>query len=284
MTAGQGSAGRRDAGRPASARATGRKGGRNGSGQGSGGVQSVERTFELLELMADAGGEVALSDLAEASALPLPTIHRIMRTLVRSGYARQQPSRRYALGPSLIKLGETASRTLGSWARPYLAELTEATGETSNMAVLDGAQIVYVSQVPSQHSMRMFTEVGRRVDAHATAVGKAVMATMSPDAVEQILGRVTMAPQTERTITSTEKMHAELDRIRSLGYALDDGEQEVGVRCYAVAVPDAPAAAAISISGPEARMTRIAADDVVPLMQRLARRLGAELNTPAEPS
>ncbi len=247
-----------------------------------GGVQSVERTFELLELMADAGGEATLSDLAEASALPLPTIHRIMRTLVSSGYARQQPSRRYALGPSLIRLGETASRALGSWARPYLAELTEATGETSNMAVLDGLQIVYVSQVPSQHSMRMFTEVGRRVDAHATAVGKAVMATMPADSVTQLLSRSSMAPQTERTITSIETMHTELARIRRLGYAIDDGEQEVGVRCYAVAVPNAPAGAAISISGPEARMSSISTDEVIPLMQRLSRDLGAELNTSGE--
>ena len=192
-----------------------------------GGVQSVERTFELLELMADAGGEVALSELADKSGLPLPTIHRIMRTLVGAGYARQQPSRRYSLGPRLIRLGETASRALGSWARPYLAELTEATGETSNMAVLDGAQIVYVAQVPSQHSMRMFTEVGRRVDAHATAVGKAVMANLPPEVVTQLLTRAGMPPQTERTITTVEAMHAELARIRDQGYALDDGEQEV---------------------------------------------------------
>ncbi|GAA4620559.1 allantoin degradation transcriptional regulator AllR [Saccharopolyspora hordei] len=242
-------------------------------------MQSVERTFELLELMADAGGEVALSELAEKSGLPLPTIHRIIRTLVSNGYARQQPSRRYALGPRLIRLGETASRALGSWARPYLAELTEATGETSNMAVLDGEQIVYVAQVPSQHSMRMFTEVGRRVDAHATAVGKAVMATLPPDAVTQLLSRTTMHPQTERTITSIEAMQEELARIREQGYALDDGEQEVGVRCYAVAVPGAPAGAAISISGPEARMARISTDEVIPLMQRLAKDLSAELST-----
>ncbi|RKT85142.1 IclR family transcriptional regulator, acetate operon repressor [Saccharopolyspora antimicrobica] len=243
-----------------------------------GGVQSVERTFELLELMADAGGEVALSELAEKSGLPLPTIHRIIRTLVSNGYARQQPSRRYALGPRLIRLGETASRALGSWARPYLAELTEATGETSNMAVLDGEQIVYVAQVPSQHSMRMFTEVGRRVDAHATAVGKAVMATMPPDTVTQLLSRTTMHPQTERTIVTVESMHEELARVRQQGYALDDGEQEVGVRCYAVAVPGAPAGAAISISGPEGRMTRISTDEVIPLMQRLAKDLAAELS------
>ncbi|GAA0525080.1 IclR family transcriptional regulator [Saccharopolyspora subtropica] len=242
-----------------------------------GGVQSVERTFELLGLMADAGGEVALSELAEKSGLPLPTIHRIMRTLVGSGYVRQQPSRRYSLGPRLIRLGETASRALGAWARPYLAELTEATGETSNMAILDGTQIVYVAQVPSQHSMRMFTEVGRRVDAHATAVGKAVMATMPPDAVTQMLSRTTMHAQTERTITTIEAMHEELARIRQQGYALDDGEQEVGVRCYAVAVPGAPAGTAISISGPEGRMARISTDEVIPLMQRLARDLAAEI-------
>ena len=245
---------------------------------GSGGVQSVERAFELLELMADAGGEVALSELADKSGLPLPTIHRIVRTLVAAGYARQQPSRRYALGSRLIRLGETASRALGSWARPYLAELTETTGETSNMAVLDGDQVVYVAQVPSQHSMRMFTEVGRRVDAHATAVGKAVLATLPPDEVTQLLTRNGMRPQTERTITSMDAMHEELARIRRQGYAVDDGEQKVGVRCYAVAVPGAPAGAAISISGPEGRMVRISTDEVIPLMQRLARELSTELN------
>ncbi|SFS43411.1 IclR family transcriptional regulator [Saccharopolyspora flava] len=246
-----------------------------------GGVQSVERTFELLELMADAGGEVALSELADKSGLPLPTIHRIIRTLVNSGYARQQPSRRYALGPRLIRLGETASRALGSWARPYLAELTEVTGESANMAVLDGTQIVYVAQVPSPHSMRMFTEVGRRVDAHATAVGKAVMATMPADEVTQLLSRTAMNPQTERTITDVESMQEELGRIREQGYAVDDGEQEVGVRCYAVAVPGAPAGAGISISGPEGRMTRIAADEIIPVMQRLAQSLSTELSATA---
>ena len=244
-----------------------------------GGVQSIERAFDILELMADAGGEVALSDLAEASGLPLPTIHRIMRTLVSSGYARQQPSRRYSLGPRLIRLGETASRALGSWARPYLAELTEAIGETSNMAVLDGDLVVYVAQVPSQHSMRMFTEVGRRVDAHATAVGKAVMASLGEGTVSQMLGRAGMRPQTERTITSVAAMQEELARVRSQGFAVDDGEQEVGVRCYAVAVPGAPAGAAISVSGPEGRMTRISPETLVPLMQRLSRELSAELKS-----
>lgn len=250
--------------------------------QQGGGVQSVERTFELLELMADAGGEVALSDLADKSGLPLPTIHRIVRTLVARGYVRQQPSRRYALGPGLIRLGETASRALGTWARPYLAQLTEATGETSNMAVLDADQIVYVAQVPSQHSMRMFTEVGRRVDAHATAVGKAVLATLPTDPVHQLLSRIRMRSHTERTVTTVDDMWTELSQVQHQGYAVDDGEQEVGVRCYAVALPNTPARAAISISGPESRMARIAAEEVIPLMQRLAQELAAEITVHEE--
>jgi IclR family acetate operon transcriptional repressor len=244
----------------------------------SGGVQSVERTFELLELMADAGGEVALSQLAEVSALPLPTIHRIMRTLVNGGYVRQQPSRRYALGPRLIRLGETAGRALGAWARPYLASLTEAVGETSNMAVLDGDQVVYVAQVPSRHSMRMFTEVGRRVDAHSTAVGKAVLAELPPDTVGQLLARSGMRPQTEHTIVDPDVFQRELAVIRDRGYAEDDGEQEIGVRCIAVTVPGAPARAAISISGPATRMSRITVHEVVPLMHRVAGQLAHELN------
>jgi IclR family acetate operon transcriptional repressor len=245
----------------------------------TGGVQSVERTFELLELMAEAGGEVALSQLAASSGLPLPTIHRIMRTLVGGGYVRQQPSRRYALGPRLIRLGETASRTLGAWARPYLTELTEVTGETSNMAVLDGDQVVYVAQAPSRHSMRMFTEVGRRVDVHCTAVGKAILAQLPEETVEQVLARATMKPQTERSITTVDAMRTELGVIRDQGYAVDDGEQEIGVRCLAVAVPGSPSNAAISISGPETRMGLIAVDEVVPLLTRAAKVLAREMDS-----
>ncbi|HYS35446.1 MAG TPA: IclR family transcriptional regulator [Pseudonocardiaceae bacterium] len=231
---------------------------------GSGGVQSVERTFELLELMADAGGEVTLSQLADTSGLPLPTIHRLMRTLVNGGYVRQQPSRRYALGARLIRLGETASRALGAWARPHLADLTEAVGETSNMAVLDGDQVVYVAQVPSRHSMRTFTEVGRRVDAHTTAVGKAVLAELPPDRLRS-------------AVLGSALFQTELGLIRERGYAEDDGETEIGVRCIAVTVPGAPTGAAISISGPATRMSRIAVAEVVPLMHQVAANLAREL-------
>lgn len=248
-----------------------------------GGVQSLERAFDLLERMADAGGEVGLSELSSSSGLPLPTIHRLMRTLVSCGYVRQQANRRYALGPRLIRLGETASRLLGTWARPFLEELVEATGETANMALLDGDEVVYVAQVPSRHSMRMFTEVGRRVLPHSTGVGKALLADVPPAEVRALLGRTGMPAATEKTITDPDAFLAELERIRAVGYAVDDNEQEIGVRCLAVTVPDSPTAAAISISGPAGRVTEAATDKIIPILHDVARELALALanRTPA---
>ncbi|WP_411122324.1 IclR family transcriptional regulator [Streptomyces sp. x-19] len=249
----------------------------------SGGVQSLERAFDLLERMADAGGEVGLSELSASSGLPLPTIHRLMRTLVACGYVRQQPNRRYALGPRLIRLGESASRLLGTWARPFLARLVEETGETANMALLDGDEIVYVAQVPSRHAVRMFTEVGRRVLPHSTGVGKALLANHPPEEVRALLGRTGMPAATEKTITDPEHFLDSLADVRRLGYAVDDNEQEIGVRCLAVPVPNSPTSAAISISGPTGRVTEAATDKIIPVLQEVAAELSVALanQTPA---
>jgi IclR family acetate operon transcriptional repressor len=243
----------------------------------SGGVQSVERSLELLELMADADGEVTLSQLANRSGLPAPTIHRLLRTLVARGYVRQEASRRYALGPRLIRLGETASRMLGTWARPHLASLTDALGETANLALLDGDEAVYVAQVPSRHPMRMFTEVGRRVPLHSTGVGKALLAQKSDEAVTAILRRTGMPARTAQTLTDPAALLAELALIRERGYAVDDGEQEIGVRCIATIVPGAPAPTAISVSGPAARITDDLVAEAAPLLRQVAAALSHDL-------
>ena len=242
------------------------------------GVQSLERAFTLLELMAEAGGEMALSQLASASGLPLSTIHRLVRTLVARGYVRQLPSRRYALGPRLIHLGESSSRTLGSWSQPHLSRLVDVIGETANLAMLDGDRVVYVAQVPSRHSMRMFTEVGRRVHLHCTGVGKALLAQLPADTARAIVTRAGMPARTERTVTDPDALMHQLERIGTQGYALDDGEQEIGVRCVAVAVPGGPSSIAISVSGPEARVSMDAVPRIVPLLQGAASSLAAELH------
>jgi IclR family acetate operon transcriptional repressor len=237
------------------------------------GVQSVDRVFGLLEHLADGGGSLSLSELAARSHLPMPTIHRLIRSLVNQGYVRQETSKRYALGPRLIRLGESASRMLGSWAMPYLVELVDTYGETTNMAMLEGDACVYVAQVPSPRAMRMFTEVGRFVMPHCTGVGKAILSTLPDPDVRALLGRTGMPPRTEHTITSPDAMVTALGTVRKQGYAVDDGEQELGVRCVAVPIRGLPFRAALSVSGPSSRVTADQVPLIAPDIQAAANRV-----------
>ena len=248
-----------------------------GAARSAEGVQSLDRAFQLLELMADADGEVAISRLAADSGLAVSTIHRLVRTLVTRGYVRQLPSRRYVLGPRLIHLGECSSRVLATWAQPHLSRLVDTIGETANMAMLDGDRVVYAAQVPSRHSMRMFTEVGRRVHLHCTGVGKVLLSQLPPATARELLVRGGMPARTPLTVTDPDELMAQLPQIAAQGYALDDGEQEIGVRCVAVPVPGGPAQTAISVSGPEGRVPMESVPEIVALLQQTAAGLAAEL-------
>ncbi|MFC8304074.1 IclR family transcriptional regulator [Specibacter sp. NPDC057265] len=244
----------------------------------AGGVQSVERIFELLELITDAGGNVTLSELSASTELPLPTIHRLLRTLVALGYIRQLPSRRYALGPRLIRLGEGATKQLGAMALPQLETLVKQLGETANMAVLDTDMVIYIAQIPSPHSMRMFTEVGRRAHTHDTGVGKALLAQLDNDTVRSIVTSKGMPTPTIKSHGTVEGLLADLDTIRERGYAIDEEEQEIGVRCFAMAVPDAPTPTAISVSGPVQRVDEDFASRAIPVLRQAVLAISAELN------
>lgn len=249
------------------------------SGRARSGVQSLDRAFAILEAMADAGGAIGLSQLAAQAGLPLATIHRLVRTLVDLGYVRQEPSRQYSLGPRLMRLVDRSTQRLGSLAKPHMQRVVDSLGESVNLAILDGDQVVYVAQSqPSQNFMRMFTEVGKRAEAHTTAVGKAMLATRPEGEIRELLARTGMRRYTERTITTPEDFLADLARIRERGYALDDGEQELGVRCVAVAVPDAPRRMALSMSGPLPRMTDAVIAVAAPALRDAAGLLSAELS------
>jgi IclR family transcriptional regulator, acetate operon repressor len=244
----------------------------------TGGVQSVERAFGVLEILAAMGGTGALGELAVRAGLPVPTVHRLARTLLSMGYLRQLPNRHYSLGPKLIRLGESAGQLIGIWSRPHLGELVDRTGETANMAVMDNDMAVYVAQVPSPHSMRMFTEVGRRVYPHCTGVGKALLMQLSNEELRALVARTGMPAPTENSHTTAEGLLQDITLCRARGYAVDEGEQEIGVRCFAVPVPDAPSLTAISISGPAVRVTLKSAPTVTPLLKRVARDIASEFD------
>jgi IclR family acetate operon transcriptional repressor len=236
-------------------------------------VQSVERALELLDLLAESGGEAGLSDLAERSGLPMPTVHRLIQTLVSKGFATQTVGRRYGLGLRLVRLGDLAMSQIGTIAEPLLAQLRDITGETSNLARLERNEIVYVAQAPSRHSMRMFTEVGRRVLPHCTAVGKAMLATLPPADVEALVAQTGLPAMSANTITELAVLQTALAKIRKQGYAIDEGEQEIGVRCVAVTVRETAPMYAVSISGPAGRLTTDVVKKVVPELHSIADQL-----------
>lgn len=239
------------------------------------GVQSLHRALDLLETLAARGGRLAVGELAAGADLPVPTAHRLLRTLLDRGYVHQTPDRRYALGARLVPLGTLAGSLVGVDAEGVLARLVDAVGETANLAMLSGPRAQYVAQVPGRHTMRMFTEVGRLVDLHSTGVGKALLARLDDDAALDLVRVVGQARCTEHTLVTEAALLDDLALIRERGYALDEQEQEIGVRCVAIAVGDPLPWLAVSVSGPVTRMTDELLERAVPLLQRAARDLGA---------
>jgi IclR family transcriptional regulator, acetate operon repressor len=192
---------------------------------------------------------------------------------------RQEPSRTYALGLGFIRLGDEAAAGLATWSRPLLQGLVDRLGESVNLATLEGDRVVYVAHVPSPRSMRMFTEVGSRVPVHSTGVGKAMLAQLDPADARALVARTGLPAATEHTFTDAGALEEELEWIRRLGYAMDEQEQELGVRCLAVAVPsERPGGSrlAVSTSGPVSRVTDDVVDAAVPLLQEVARAIADE--------
>lgn len=239
------------------------------------GVQSVERSFALLEVLGASDRPVAISELAARSGLPLGTVHRLLRTLVDLGYVRQEPSRSYAVGLGFLRFGDRAASALASWSGPVLEDLARQLGESVNLAALEGDHVVYLAHVPSSRSMRMFTQVGSRVAAHSTGVGKAILAEFAPTEAQALLAHSRLESSTVHTITSLDALVEELDAIRQRGYAMDDEEQELGVRCVAAAVPGQRLA--VSVSGPTPRMSDQVVQRAVPLLQSAAAAIAAEM-------
>jgi IclR family acetate operon transcriptional repressor len=247
----------------------------------------VERALELLEVLADPGELKGVSELARATGLPVATIHRLLATMVSRGYVRQDTSsHKYTLGSHLIRLGEAAVRDFAQFARPYLAELMEASGETANLAVFEDGQVAYVAQVASRHHrMRMFTEVGRRVHPHTSGVGKVLLAFRPRAEVEALLARTGLPQRTSRTITDPDRFLAELDKVAGQGYAIDSGEEEVGVRCLAVPVFGVGGSvAAMSVSAPEGRLQDRDIERVLPEMLQISAALSAAFLTASSTS
>ena len=218
-----------------------------------GGVQSVERIFQLIEHLAAHPTGVSLQRLAGETELAKSTVHRLLASLVGLGYVVQdEENGHYRL---TLKMFELSMDIMGV-AKAHLERLSQRTGEAVHLVIRDGRDIVYIYKTESG-PMRMSSRVGLRSPLYCTGVGKAILATLPGDELEDIWTHSNVQKLTDKTITDLEELRSQLVEVRANGYAIDDEENELGVRCVAVAIPgpDGRAESAFSISGLAPYMT-----------------------------
>jgi IclR family transcriptional regulator, KDG regulon repressor len=249
-------------------------------------VPAVNRAMDILELFLDTDTELSPRDFATRLGLPRTTVFELVNTLVARGYLKRvsdEPAR-YRLGVRVFQLGSVYSDRLdlAREGRAVAEDVAARCDETVHVAVLDGHHVVYIAKVDSTRSVRMVSAVGRRLPAHCTAVGKMLLAGLSPGAVRARLPEDEPLPAwTPHTITSVRRLERELEKIRIDGVAFDHGESHADVTCVSAPVFDhrSEAVAAISISVPTSRWDQKSDTAWVELVvegaAQLSRQLGA---------
>ena len=234
-----------------------------------GSVQSLDRAFMLLELLCKSPNGMAIHQLSEITGLHKSTIHRLLNAMAERGYVRRTADAVYRAGMRICELSEYVQENLDvvALAREPMERLSRRTGETVHLVERDDNEIVYVYKVESIHgAIRMVSRIGMRRPMYCTGTGKAMLAYCGDDEVETYWNSMDVHPYTAHTIVRKEAFFREIREVRRCGYALDNEENELGVRCVATAIPDwhGRASYALSISAPLSRMTDQRIEALVP--------------------
>ncbi|QHQ36929.1 HTH-type transcriptional regulator BhcR [Algicella marina] len=251
---------------------------RSASSDGSGAtVQALDRGLTLLTALARQD-KVTLSDLAFQVGLPPSTAHRLLMTLNKHGMATfDEASQRWMVGLETFRVGSAFLRrtNLVEASQNAMQRLMEETQETANLAIPDGTDVVFVSQVETHNPIRAFFRPGTRTPMHASGIGKALLASMPRRDVERLLQRAGLAAFTEKTVSTPEALFRDMADTAVRGWSFDDEERYLGMRCVASVVygPSGQAVAGLSVSGPTVRMP----DGLVPEIGSKVRRLAAEI-------
>jgi IclR family KDG regulon transcriptional repressor len=227
-------------------------------------VQTIQRMSSILETLGQSPQGISIRDLSAELKLPKGTIHRLLASLAYFGYVRQDSkTKNYSLGLKLLELGNIllGQLDLRKVAEPYLRNLGEKTKETVHLVILDQKEVVYIEKVEMDQKpsgLRMASRVGGRNPAHSCAVGKVLLAYLPREEVESLIKEKGLPRRTENTITDPGQLQEILQAVRKQGFAIDDEENEQGIRCVAAPVLNeaGKVAAAVSISGPSFRVSR----------------------------
>ena len=245
-------------------------------------LSSVANSIRLTKAFSEAEYEMGISALALRLGLAKSTVHRLATTLVEYDILEQnRETGKYRLGLALFELGTLVRRKMDTVAesRAQMRAVAEMTGETVQLAVLDHQSVLYIRILESRQAVRMSTIAGSRAPAHATSVGKVLLAHQSPDEVQQIIDNG-LKRYTTNTITDPALLREELASVKSRGYAIDDEEIEVGLRCVAAPIRNhsGRVIAALSVAAPVQRMTKKTVQTTVPTVvaaaDAISRRLG----------
>lgn len=249
-------------------------------------VLAVEHCLELINALAANDAPRGITELGTELHLAKSTVYRLLQTLVKHGYAVQDPaSGRYRLGLKFLEIGGVVQNGLSvrTIAHPHLQALMAATNETAQLGILDGREVVYADKIECARTIRMYSSVGRRSPLHCTALGKVLLAHQSEETLRAILGgRLTR--RTSHSITAPRALRAELLQIREQGYALDDEEFEEGLRCLAAPARDYTGAvvASLGIAGPATRFGPTRRPELIKLLKDAAEAVSMALGYKGE--
>jgi DNA-binding IclR family transcriptional regulator len=224
-------------------------------------VGVIGKVLRILELLDQTPAGLQLKDVAAKTGINKSTVHRFVSHLEAEAYLFRDAAGTYMLGPKLVRLGSGVNfqATLTNICHPTLEKLREITDETVNLAVLDGASVLYVDVLESFHTFRLVSQVGMRRALYCTSLGKAILANMDDERKQQeIVASIEFDPDTVRTFGSVARLKKDLVQTRTQGFSLDDEEAVVGARCIGAAIygPDGKVLGAISVSGPVSRVSK----------------------------
>lgn len=242
-------------------------------------VPSIERALTVLEFLAQSNRGFSISEMSRRLGIPKSSTHLILATLERRGFLRKNTqNRRYCFGLKLVGLSRRALENLDlrEAAKPFLRTLVQKTGLTAHMAVLEASEAVIIEKIQPPGAEKLATWIGRRLDLNCTGVGKALLSGLSDDEFDRVIRARGFARHNGRTVISVNALKQEIARIRQLGYAFDDEEDEVGYRCVGALVVDEmrKGVSAISVAG---RTSQIP-DERIPFLANSVAQVAAKIS------
>lgn len=245
-------------------------------------VGVLTKVLSIFELLDQSSGALPLRAIAERTGFNKSTTYRFLAHLEKAGYLVRDDQGGYLLGPHLVRLGSGSKYqlTIRSVSRPTLELLWRDCGETVNLGVLDGREILYLDVLESAHNFRLVSQIGSRRPLHCTGLGKVILSCQSPDVRDELIGSIHLEKITSHSIIRKSALMDELSRIQRRGYAVDNEEAVLGARCVAVPIWDSSncVVAGISVSGPVTRMTKTRTTEIAAALKEasaaISKRLG----------